>query len=141
MKYAYDSGIYLLEICLLESKEIKIGAKGINNFSAGFYYYIGSAQRNLKSRIDRHLKEDKNYHWHIDYFLAESKIKNCFTWPLSGKAECKLATYIKNKLMGEVIMPGFGSSDCKCETHLFLMPDDFIQVYNFKGEFPNIISG
>lgn len=139
MNFAYDSGIYLLEIHLSQKKNIKIGARGQYSFPGGLYYYTGSAQRNLKARIKRHLREEKNYHWHIDYFLEKAFLRNCFTWPLSGTKECELAHYFLDKFKGQVIMSGFGASDCNCKSHLFLMPDNFIPVYNFQAQFPNIV--
>ena len=118
-KLDYNSGIYLLELNLAHKKEIKIGAKGLHFFPDGYYYYCGSAQKNLQARINRHLAVDKNFHWHIDYLLAESEISDFNTWPYSQDKECKLAEYIKEELTGNIIVKGFGASDCNCTSHLF----------------------
>ena len=114
----YDSGVYLLEIFLHKPKKIEVGALGISSFPPGYYYYAGSAQKNLKARIERHYSVSKTAHWHIDYLLAEGHIKNHYTWESSKKGECKIASYLKKELGGEIIVSGFGSSDCYCESHL-----------------------
>ncbi len=119
MELDYDSGIYLLEIFLHKPKKIEIGKKGINTFPPGYYYYVGTAQKNLQARIERHLSREKRYHWHIDYLLNEANLQEYFTWPVGPESECELASYLQEELSGEVIVPGFGASDCDCESHLF----------------------
>ncbi|MFW6006621.1 MAG: GIY-YIG nuclease family protein [Bacillota bacterium] len=138
MDFTYDSGIYLLEIYLPNKVDINIGAKGECFFPDGLYYYTGSAQKNLQARVERHFSDKKNNHWHIDYFLEKAQIRSCCTWPLSGEKECELAHFFLNKLNGKIIVSGFGASDCNCDSHLFLMTEDFAPVYNFQAEFPNI---
>lgn len=117
----YESGIYLLEIYLEDRKRVEIGARGIFSFPAGYYYYCGSAQRNLKARIKRHYKKAtaKKMHWHIDYLLAETELISHFTWSREAEDECRLAGYLGQNLGGEILVPGFGASDCKCQAHLF----------------------
>ncbi|MGM0409434.1 MAG: GIY-YIG nuclease family protein [Bacillota bacterium] len=114
----YDSGVYLLEVFLHKPKKIEVGALGIHTFPPGYYYYAGSAQKNLKSRIERHYKVTKKAHWHIDYLLAEGHLKRHFTWQKDKKGECEIASHLKDELGGKVIVTGFGSSDCECESHL-----------------------
>ena len=119
MKFKYDSGIYLLIIKLSKETEIEAGACGKENFPSGYYYYCGSAQRNLKARIKRHINSRKKFHWHIDYLLKWAEIIKFKTWPLGSKYECKLADNIHKLPESKIIMPGFGASDCGCDTHLF----------------------
>ena len=118
----YDSGIYLLEIFLHKPKKIDVGAMGIHIFPPGYYYYCGSAQKNLNARLERHSNREKNFHWHIDYLLAEGHLQDIHTWPVSAEGECKLADYLIDEVNGEVIAAGFGSSDCSCKTHLIYFP-------------------
>lgn len=122
MEFDYESGIYLLEIFLHKPKKIDIGKMGIITFPPGYYYYVGSAQNNLKSRIKRHYKKDKNFHWHIDYLLNDANLQDFFTWPVGPEGECILAEFLQKRLSGQVIVPGFGASDCDCKTHLFYFP-------------------
>lgn len=60
-----NSGIYILEIYIKD--ELLLNAKKFNTvLNDGYYYYFGSAQKNLISRINRHVKKEKIIHWHID---------------------------------------------------------------------------
>lgn len=113
-----NSGIYVLEINLKNDKSIEIGALGFNDFKKGKYYYIGSAQSNLKSRVERHLKSDKKFHWHIDYLLDKAKVSNYYTIEAEKKFECKLYNFLQQHNSFEVPVEGFGASDCKCKAHL-----------------------
>ena len=113
-----NSGIYLLEIILNNEKKIKIGALGEYNFSTGYYYYIGSAQKNLQSRINRHLKDNKKLHWHIDYLLNYAQIINHYTILADKNYECKLFQYLNKKEIFQVPVKGLGASDCNCRSHL-----------------------
>ena len=133
MNLNYDSGIYLLELKLNQTQEIKIGAKGIFSFPAGYYYYCGTAQKNLKTRLKRHHSEDKNFHWHIDYLLDSGDLTNVFTWPLPAVGECSLARYLEN-WGGEIIVEGFGASDCNCDSHLFLFEKSIVEKINSLTE-------
>ena len=113
-----NSGIYLLEIILNNKKKINIGALGEYNFSAGYYYYIGSAQKNLQSRINRHLKDNKKLHWHIDYLLNYAQIINYYTILADKNYECKLFQCLNKKEIFQVPVKGLGASDCSCRSHL-----------------------
>ncbi|MFO7814309.1 MAG: GIY-YIG nuclease family protein [Halanaerobiales bacterium] len=130
-----NSGIYVLEINLKNNKSIKIGALGFNDFKKGQYYYIGSAQTNLKSRVERHLKSNKKFHWHIDYLLDKAQISNYYTIEADKKFECKLYNFLKRHKFIEVPVKGFGASDCKCKTHLLYSNRDVFLgdlIENFK---------
>ncbi|ACL68989.1 GIY-YIG nuclease family protein [Halothermothrix orenii] len=118
----YDSGIYLLEIFLHKPKKIEVGKKGEFTFPPGYYYYAGTAQKNLQARLERHKRRVKKYHWHIDYLLGAANLLSIYTWEVKREGECHLARYLIDKLNGEIIVPGFGSSDCRCKTHLVFFP-------------------
>jgi len=111
-------GIYCLLIRVLKTKEILIGRLGKIKFEKGKYIYVGSAQKNLGKRIERHFKKEKKKYWHIDYLLKDKdvKIEKAILFPFKRKnQECKLAKQISKK--GKAI-ENFGSSDCKCKSHL-----------------------
>ena len=133
---AQDSGSYLLIIRLAGAVRIRIGAKGIFHFPAGWYVYAGSAKRGLRARIERHLRKKKRMRWHIDYLLRRATVRQVilFTDPrrwhgISSRAvgrlktcptvttECELAALLL-KLGGSIVVPRFGSSDCLCRAHL-----------------------
>ena len=106
---------YQLIINLSQNINIQIGKLGLFTFPKGTYVYAGSAKKNIDTRITRHLSEDKNLHWHIDYLLANEKTK-IIKVIKSELSECDLSAHVK----GKIIVKGFGSSDCKenCKSHL-----------------------
>lgn len=109
-------GSYVLLIELNQDINIKIGSLGNIFFKKGFYSYVGSALNGLEQRIQRHVRKDKNIHWHIDYFLKHGKIIDIFYKLSKTKNECNIAQKFNSKI--QTILD-FGSSDCKCESHLF----------------------
>jgi Uri superfamily endonuclease len=108
-------GSYLLIICLDRPARIRIGAKGVFSFPAGWYLYAGSAKRGLRARIERHLRSKKKMRWHIDYLLRRARILDVITF--TDHTECELAALLLAR-GGRVIVPRFGSSDCRCPSHL-----------------------
>lgn len=115
-------GTYVLLINLDQNKSIKVGSLGEIEFKQGFYAYVGSALKNLESRIERHCRDDKdkNFHWHIDYLLSQSKIRKIIFGESVDRKECRLA---KNLDKFFDVVEYFGSSDCSCEGHLFYSED------------------
>ncbi len=113
-------GIYLLEINIAHSQVIEIGALGKIKFNKGTYFYVGSSQNSLESRVARHISKskDKKKHWHIDYLLSSNfvKIKRIYYFRSDKSGECKLAKKLSQYYDSIV---GFGCSDCNCNSHLF----------------------
>ena len=110
------NGSYLLLIKLNDDRYIKYGIRKNYFFKKGFYIYVGSALNNLEKRMERHLRINKKNYWHIDFLLNFGKITNIFYRESVFKEECFIANLLK-----EIFLPisDFGSSDCKCKTHLF----------------------
>jgi len=94
---------------------------GEASFKNGDYIYIGSAIGCLEARLRRHLKKDKKSFWHIDYLLENKKVKILQIWTIDKKMECQTAEVFCQDPTTEIIKKGFGSSDCKCLTHLFFV--------------------
>lgn len=113
---AAGCGIYMLLITL-EDKEIPIGSMGEIHFEKGYYIYAGSAARNLKSRVSRHLRKRKKFHWHVDYLLSESEKVQAFPIYTEKDLECRMASDLSEIADGRV--EKFGCSDCSCPSHLF----------------------
>ena len=113
-------GIYTLIIELDTSRTITIGKRGRISFTAGYYAYVGSALNGLEARIARHLKEEKLLHWHIDYFLQKAQVAEVLWSSTDKKEECAIAGYHMQVLQP---VPRFGSSDCRCTSHLFFSGD------------------
>lgn len=109
-------GVYQLLCYLPRKKKIKVGRKGIFNFSKGYYVYTGSAKRGLKGRILRHLRTDKKKFWHIDYLLPYAKIEDVAIH--LQKSECHWNNELSKSTDSRILVRGFGSSDCGCPTHL-----------------------
>ncbi|MGQ9631980.1 MAG: GIY-YIG nuclease family protein [bacterium] len=113
-------GIYALLISLRRKGEIPIGGLGTLPFEAGYYIYVGSAMGGLKPRIERHRREEKKLHWHIDYLLQYGEIVDVFQHIVGDKRyECELNDVVGRTLNGAVPIEGFGSSDCRCLSHLW----------------------
>jgi len=122
-------GIYILVISISKNIRIGIGALGSKNFEKSLYVYVGSAQKHLEKRIERHLKKAKKKFWHIDYLLDNDAVEvlEVFCKEAEKLDECKIAKKICAK---GIPIKGFGSSDCKCASHLFKVKD-----YEFLLEF------
>tara|TARA_Y100000310_G_scaffold338891_1_gene429827 strand:- start:787 stop:1167 length:381 start_codon:yes stop_codon:yes gene_type:complete len=110
-------GVYCLIINLIRDKTIKIGKLGSINFKKGYYCYVGSALNNLEKRIQRHKSKKKKFHWHIDYFLRYGKIIDVIKIETTKRKECILSRKINKKANYKI--QNFGSSDCKCSSHLY----------------------
>lgn len=128
-KEAHDSGSYIVIVRLKRERVITIGGLGAVKFKKGHYLYVGSAKTNLTKRIERHKRLIKNYHWHIDYLRAVADFHAVLPIRSSDDLECEIARAIKE--IADWRVPGFGSSDCDCETHLFAMNDDPVHTRSF----------
>jgi Uri superfamily endonuclease len=113
-------GIYCLIIDVKKDTMIAVGALGRVKFEKAVYAYIGSAQNNLEKRIRRHLSSTKKIRWHIDYLLAHphARIEHVFYKQAGKKAECAAAVLLEKS---EKAIKGFGCSDCRCNSHLFML--------------------
>lgn len=124
-----EKGVYVLFLESRRETSIPVGRLGVMRIQAGFYAYIGSAYGGggLRSRLGRHLQTAKGCRWHIDYIRRH--MRAAAVWYTSEDiSEHRIADRFK-MLGGAVHMPGFGSSDCKCESHLFFfekMPETFL---------------
>jgi sugar fermentation stimulation protein A len=117
-----NSGNYLILLELAEKRSIEVGALGTVLFKAGWYVYAGSARKNLSQRINRHLRRQrKQQHWHLDYLVpfASRGVGKLKALPVLSyrNLECDLAGELA-KLGGKPV-PRFGSSDCRCASHLY----------------------
>lgn len=121
-------GSYVLLIELTNETSIQIGKLGPIHFPASWYIYVGSAMNGIRSRVKRHVSDQKKHHWHIDYFLDNAQLKEAYMKESKFKEECSIALIFAQKFHS---IPSFGSSDCSCESHLF---------YGNKNELEEIIN-
>ena len=102
---------------LPRARPISVGKLGRFLFQRGFYFYVGSAQRNLSTRLERHSKKTKPLRWHIDYLSTKAEMLGAITVAGPRQHECELAEELGG--MFELAAPNFGASDCRCGGHLF----------------------
>lgn len=132
----HNRGNYLLILHLVRDCTVEVGALGALFSRKGYYVYVGSARKNLSQRINRHLRKRKRHFWHIDYLREVAD--TCLAVPIRSSVN------LEHDLAGELgkiaswRIPAFGSSDCRCSSHLFGFENhplknrafiDFIQHY------------
>ncbi len=122
-------GIYVLVISIRKNTSVDVGALGTVVFEKGLYAYVGSAQNNVEKRVERHLKRCKPKFWHIDYLLGNDSatVSHVFFREGSRFEECQASGQIAER---GVPIRRFGSSDCRCDGHLFKIEDyEFLRNY------------
>ena len=98
-----------------------IGKLGTLSLQPGCYVYVGSAfgPGGLKARIDHHRKISGRCHWHIDYLSAYLPPDEVW-YTLDPTHREHYWSEILSHIRGASIpLPGFGSSDCRCLSHLY----------------------
>jgi Uri superfamily endonuclease len=122
-------GIYVLVISIRKNTSVDVGALGTVVFEKGLYAYVGSAQNNVEKRVERHLRRCKPKFWHIDYLLGKDSatVSHVFFKEGSRFEECLVSRQIAEKGLP---IRRFGSSDCRCDGHLFKIEDyGFLRNY------------
>jgi Uri superfamily endonuclease len=114
-------GSYILLIELPKAQIISVGRLKTVSFPGGYYAYVGSAMGGIKGRLGRHLGRNKKTHWHIDYLLEKAPVNEAIICETDDRAECAIARALGAQFDA---IPRFGSSDCKCDSHLFLASEE-----------------
>ena len=122
-------GVYTLLIFVPEEICLNVGSLGMQRFPKGYYAYTGSAlgrgASSLNIRVQRHSRKAKTKFWHIDYLLAHEDvlITSVLTAQTDENMECETNSRIKHGLDAEILIEGFGSSDCRqnCRSHLLFL--------------------
>ena len=115
-------GTYALLLRQETPQTIVVGALGALVFPTGWYLYVGSAHGpgGLAARLARHRRRTKErLHWHIDYIRAHMELVEIWTSSCDARQECAWSAAASGLSGASVIVPRFGSSDCKCAAHLF----------------------
>jgi len=116
-----ECGAYAL--ILFSSKEglVQIGKLGPLKLRRGFFVYVGSAlgPGGVRARLEHHRAVSPRPHWHIDYLRPHTRLDRI--WCSYGRVcrEHRWARVISRLRGASVPLAGFGSSDCRCKTHLF----------------------
>ncbi len=129
-------GTYAMVFRSRRKVRVRVGRWGHLATEPGYYIYIGSAfgPGGVSARVERHCRQDKREHWHIDY-LREA-VEPVFT------LYCYSPIHLEHdwaqsimKMKSITVIEGFGSSDCRCKSHLFYMPDepDTAQLQSLVG--------
>jgi Uri superfamily endonuclease len=127
-----EPGTYALLLKLDKQERITIGKLGTFDFPAGCYLYVGSAlgPGGLRARLARHLHSSENssglnsgqtgqkLHWHIDYLLQRAQLVEVWSVASAERLECKWSQVARELSGAQVLVRGFGSSDCRCTAHL-----------------------
>jgi sugar fermentation stimulation protein A len=117
-----DHGSYIIVLRMPGRRNIRIGSRGTYRFEPGYYLYVGSAMNNLGSRLERHKRKRKKLFWHIDYLRECADVVAALPVRSSERLECELARSLAK--ISARSFQDFGSSDCSCASHLFMMRDD-----------------
>jgi len=116
-------GTYVLVLSSRSTDLIQIGRLGALRLQSGFYVYVGSAlgPGGVRARLAHHLKPSRRPHWHIDYLRAHARVEEIWYCLGTRRLEHFWAEHIRLTEGASVALPGFGSTDCGCESHLFFL--------------------
>ena len=113
-------GTYALVLGATSRRSIQIGRLGKLELRPGFYVYVGSAfgPGGVRARLRHHLKRATRPHWHIDYLRPATRLVEIWHCHDEAIREHAWAEAIRAMRSASNPLPGFGSSDCRCPTHL-----------------------
>jgi len=117
-------GTYCLVLNIESDIKARIGPLGVREFPPGIYVYVGSALSGIETRVSRHKSSKKKKRWHIDYLLDHADILSVIAIPSDSKStECSVFQALAGCEGASVPVSGFGSSDCRCKSHLICFGD------------------
>ena len=121
-------GVYQVMFVLDRKTGRRIGALGRIELPAGHWVYTGSAKRGLRARVARHLSVSKKRRWHIDYVLPPGR-------PVAvrgfDRRACECAAHRRLSERFTEGPRGFGSSDCRCASHLVYLGEKGLHLPGF----------
>ena len=125
-----EPGIYVLRFDCRARRSVAVGRLGMLELRAGVYLYVGSAHGpgGLQARVGRHLAGRGRRHWHVDHLRSVLPITRVWTHLGSRSLEHDLAARLADLPGARVPLPGFGSSDCLCASHLVLCPPGTVRA-------------
>ena len=124
-----DEGAYITIFEFDKFNDIEAGSLGEIKLRPGFYAYVGSAARNLTARVNRHSRRKKAHHWHVDFMCDAAKAVVSLPVRTQDDIECVLASHLST--IASFSVDGFGSSDCRCRSHLFYFPTNPLKTSKF----------
>ena len=142
IKFTNSKGTYILIVKVNFNKTLNIGKIGKFTFKGGYYFYIGSSfgPGGLRARLNRHLSQHKNLHWHIDYLVKHGQIKQVWYSETPAQQEHTWAQIFITLPFVAPAVTKFGASDCRCLTHLFYTASSNVHhiFENFCGRIPKV---
>ena len=116
-----QQGTYALVLACHKTGPVRIGKLGTMQSHEGFFVYVGRAfgTGGLEARVRHHLRPAARPHWHIDYLRAACDLVEVWYTTVAARHEHGWARTVARLPNTGVPLPGFGSSDCDCVTHLF----------------------
>jgi len=113
-------GSYVLWLRLGSARRVRVGALGSIRFAPGHYAYVGSAlgPGGLAARLGRHFRPNKSLRWHVDYLRRVSELRAAWVCYDDSRHEHGWAADLAGLSGARLPVPGFGSSDCSCPSHL-----------------------
>ncbi len=120
LRFKIEKGTYGLIFELQTSCRLMVGKLGRFGFPAGWYAYTGSARGpgGLRARVAHHLRLSRSPHWHMDYLRPHGTIHELWYGADNRHDEHRWAACLQSMPNALALVPGFGSSDCRCQTHL-----------------------
>jgi Uri superfamily endonuclease len=114
-------GTYTLILCCTHLRRLEVGKLGVFDFRKGWYAYIGSAfgPGGLRARCFHHLRPTLRPRWHIDYLKTVASLRAIWFSTDPVPREHQWSNLIRRCIDAATPIPGFGSSDCDCPSHLF----------------------
>jgi sugar fermentation stimulation protein A len=108
------------------NRSARVGRLGLLRFR-GTYVYVGSALgKTARGRIQRHMDIAEGRRtggfWHVDRLLRIGELEAIVRADTKTRRECAVAGRV-NRVAAEAV-PRFGSSDCRCASHLFRLEHD-----------------
>lgn len=115
-----DRGTYVLVCRSSRETEVEVGRLGKLPIRRGYYLYVGSAfgPGGVAARVARHLRHGPKRHWHVDYLWPVLRIVEIWYSHDPRRREHQWAHILRRAIGFSVPLPGFGASDCGCDSHL-----------------------
>jgi Uri superfamily endonuclease len=116
-----EPGTYALLMHGAGGSCLQIGRLGRLHLRPGFYVYVGSAfgPGGLPARLRHHLEPScRRPHWHIDYLRPATRLLEVWYSHDRMLQEHAWAAGIRRMRSASTPLAGFGSSDCRCPSHL-----------------------
>ena len=117
---APTTGTYVLMLHNPRPIRVAVGKRRQATLDEGCYLYVGSAfgPGGLDARLRRHQRGSRRPHWHVDYLRAVCTFVGAIVDRGGERREHRWAAELEACGLC-VAIAGFGSSDCRCGTHLF----------------------